>query len=883
MIDPWAKDCQTVIKELESGLGGLDQEEVTKRQKEFGPNALPQEEKTEKIKIFLEQFRSPLIYLLVIAGIITLFLKDYTDAGIIFAAVVVNTLFGFFQENKASEALLALKKILKNKATVLRNAIKKEIFQEELVPGDIILLTAGDKVPADARILEAKNLRVNEASLTGEAMAVEKTAETLSLDTVLADRDNMVHMGTVVESGVTKAVVTSTGTKTAFGNIAKLVAETKEEKTPYQIKLINFGKVIGITILIIAALVFAIGLRTNNNFIEMFTISVALAVAAIPEGLPVAMTVVLALGMQRILARKGLVRRLAAAESLGSTTVICIDKTGTLTEGKMAVSRILVGREQLIEFKENVAIDANLSGHTLALEIASLCSEAFIENPEDENKQWKIVGRATDRALVSAALDAGINPSEIEKELPILDREEFNSSQKYSAVLTRGKNNNLIYLMGAPDRILSEVKFIENNGQEESVTEKEINQIEHNYKHLASQGLRLIAVVLKKTQNEKLKTLSEIKDLTLVGLIALKDPLREDVKESLAIAERAGLRPVIVTGDHYLTAKSVAEELGFKIYDDNIMDGITLQKLSRDDLKNVVANIKIFARVEPEQKLKIIEAWQDQNEVVAMTGDGVNDAPALKRADIGLAPGSGTQVAQEVADIVLLDNNFSVIVAAIEEGRVIIDNIRKIITYLLSDAFTEIILIATSLILGWPLAVLAGQILWVNLVEGSLPSIALAFEKKDKSVMRQKPYAKNIPLLSRDMKILIFIIGLITNILILSLFYYLIKYSNYNIEHTRTVIFAALAIGSLFYVFSCKSLRRNIWQTGFFDNVFLISSWFIGILALVLAIYWLPLQLVLKTTALNLIDWVILLILGILNIGLIEIAKWIIITRRANT
>ena len=845
----WEKVVKLLYSDSENGLS---EKEAEVRRKKFGKNILPKEKPLSKLSIFFDQLKSPLIYILIIAGIVTLILKEYTDSIVIFGAVILNTVIGYFQENKASNSLKELRKAVKQEAEVIREGSIKIIDSSELVPGDVFILNSGNKVPADGRIIENHNLKINEMTLTGEWLAAKKNSEILPRETSLADRDNMVYMGTVIEGGKGKAIATAVATRTEIGKVAEIVKETKEEKTPIQKKLSNFSKIIGIIIAIMAFGIFIEGLMTGGEFVEMFITAVAVAVAAIPEGLPVAMTVILSLGMERILRKKGLVRKLSSAETLGSTSVICTDKTATLTEGKMKVSEIIGDK-------------------FLTLKAAVLTSEAFIENPKAEKGKQVIRGRPTDKALFEAGIEAGIDLSKAEKisEIP------FSSENKFAASFYKENGKNFLYVCGAPERILN-ICFL---------AEKE--KLEKKMEELAKKGLRVVASAYKNLKNpissKNINLEKEINDLIFLGFITLKDPIRKEVKKAMETCRWAGMKPIIVTGDHKLTAKSVAEEIGFKIKEENILTGIELDKISNNDFQKILDRVQIYARVEPKHKLQIIEAWQSRGEVVAMTGDGINDAPALKKADIGVALGSGTDVAKEVSDLILLPDSFSIIVAAVEEGRAIIDNIRKVITYLLSDSFTEVILIGVSLLTIGKLPILPVQILWVNLIEDGLPNIALAFEQKEKDLMKQKPQGHHSPLLNKEMKTLIFIIGIVTDILLLGLFFWLFKYSGYDMPHIRSIIFAGLTIDSLFFVFSCKSLRRNLWHINPFSNKFLVFAWIFGAVSLIAALYFPPLQTLLKTMPLNLFDWQLLLGLGLFNIILIEITKWFFIARKETT
>ncbi len=886
MQTPWHSfPIIRAFRELKSRPEGLSEERAKEQLKKFGLNKLPEEKPFSRIKVFLGQLKSPLVYILLIAGLVTLFLAEYTDSVVIFGAVLLNTIVGYLQEIKASQALTKLKKILQIKTIVLRDNQEKEIPQANLVPGDVIFLRSGGKVPADGRIIEAYNLRINESVLTGEWLVAEKNTKTLPEKTPLADRDNMAYLGTIVESGWGKAIVTATGLKTEVGQLAEAVKEAKERKTPYQRKIIRFSKIVGLIIMIISSAIFVEGMLTGGRFIEMFTTSIAVAVAAIPEGLPVAITVIMALGMQRILKRRGLVRKLASAETLGSTSIILTDKTGTLTEAKMEVAGVFTGQELLDDRQPHLEdrhpkVLGNQRTHLLALKIAMLCNESFVENLEEPMKKWIIRGNPTEKALLLAGIQAGLSKKELEKEQPVIDQCLFEPTYKYAAALRRfDSKDNVLYLAGSPEKLLTMSSYLDINGQKEKLLLADMKKITSQYDKLTRAGLRIIAVAYKKTRDSTIDRDSEEKkrEMILTGLFALHDPVRKRIRKVIETCRQAGLKPIIVTGDHKLTARAVAEKLGFKIEDKNVLEGKDLEKLSDRAFEKKLQDIQIYARVEPVQKLRIVQAWQKRGEIVAMTGDGINDAPALRQADIGVALGSGTDVAKEVSDLVLLTDNFNIIVAAVEEGRVIIDNIRKVITYLLSDSFSEVILVGLSLLFGWPLPVLAGQILWVNLIEDGPLGIALAFEKKEKGMMKQKPQSYGLFLLNKEMKTLIFIIGLITDLFLLGLFFWLLKYSGYEVPHIRSIIFAALTIDSIFYVFSCKSLKRNLWQINLLTNKFLIFAWLFGVAMLLAALYLPLLQTLLKTVPLNLFDWSLILGVGLFNIVLIEITKWFFI------
>ncbi len=878
---PWhAIKIDEVFRILKSSLNGITEKEAGIRLKHFGPNKLPEEKKLTRIKIFLDQLRSPLIYILIIAGIITLTFKDWADAVVIFSAVFLNSLIGYFQEKKTSQVLSKLKTIIKERTIVIRDGEEKEIEQSNLVPGDIIVLRPGDKIPADAKLLESCFLRVNESILTGEWLVAEKNTDQLSEGAVLAERKNMVYMGTIVESGKGKAIVIATGINTEIGKIAKTMKEMGEEKTPYQKKMISFSGILTSVIVITCVGIFTIGTFSGKSLFEMLITSIAVAVGAIPEGLPVAITVILTLGMERILKQKGLVRKMVAAETLGSTTVICTDKTGTLTYGKMMVSDILA--------------DSKSFPRDLALKIGVVCSDAFIENIQEPMGKWKIIGTPTEKAILFAAVESGIKKEEIEKLEPKLDELPFDPVYKYSISLNAlDKNREILYIMGAPEMVLEKSAFFETEKGCETISKSKLRELTEKYEEMSSQGLRIVGVAYRKLPRNSLsleiKKLSELgeisedakknvyekylKELVFVAFIILRDSLRDDAKEAIKICQRAGMIPILVTGDHLLTAKAIAKELGIPVEPKNIITGEKFEEISDDEFEKRLREIRVYARMEPRHKLRIVEAWQKKGEIVAMTGDGVNDAPALKKADIGIALGSGTDVAKEASDLILLTDSFSIIVTSIKEGRGIVDNLRKTITLQVSQCFSEIILIGASVIAGLPLPILPAQILWENLIEGSPQGVALGFETIEKDVMERKPESPREPLLNQEMKIIIFGFGIFSTLIILGLFIFLLQ-KGLPISEIRTVIFAILALDAAFYSLSCKNLKKNIWEYNPFSNPYLIVGILFSIFMLLLGVYVPLFQKLLKTVPLNYSDWVLISVIAIINLVIIEIIKF---------
>ncbi|HEX9664472.1 MAG TPA: HAD-IC family P-type ATPase [Patescibacteria group bacterium] len=872
-----------ILKKFKTSQAGLSQKEAVGRLKKFGPNELPREKRLTWFKIFLSQFKSPLVYILLLAAVITLILQEFIDMAVIIAAVFINVIVGFFQEYKADQALWQLKKLTKIEAKVIRQGILHQIDSAEIAPGDIIIFEAGDKIPADGRLIEVNNLEIAEAALTGESVPSTKIDNVLKRGTALADRENMVYMGTTVERGKGRAVVTATGVQTEIGRIAVIVREIPEEKSPLQKKLKKLTARLTLILGVISAGIFTFGFLTGQPFFEMLITTVALAVAAIPQGLPASVSIILAIGMQKILKRKGLVRQMVAAETLGATTVICTDKTGTLTKGVMRVSQVLTGSRELLQGKHKVFTlpgRAEEIGHILALEISLLCNNSFIENPEDQLKDWIIRGDSTETALLLAAVQAGLNRSQLEKESPRLAEVPFDSEKKYMVTMNKlDSQHNILYLKGAPEVILEMSSAINVDGKESKLTPNKIKILKKTYEDLTRKGLRVLGVGYRKVKIQNSKALEELCcDFIFVGFIGLKDPLRKEAKETLRKIYQAGIRPVVVTGDHKLTARAIFEELGFPVKSDRIMEGVELDQLSDAELKQKITEIDVFARVEPKHKIRIVDAWQARGQVVAMTGDGVNDAPALKSADIGVALGSGTDVAKETADIVVTDDNLSTLVAAVEQGRIIFENIRKVTLYFLIDSFTEIILIGGSLLLGLPLPLLAAQILWVNLVEDSFPSIALAFEPGEREVMKDRPRKLTEPILDTEIKVLIFVIGIITDLFLFLLFIWLLG-RDYSMEYIRTIIFITLGLDSLFYVFSCRSFRHTIFTRSIFTNKLLIAAVLTGMMFILIGVYMPIMRTVLRTVPLSFSDWLIPVGLSVLGVILIEITKEIFIIR----
>lgn len=856
----WYLSLEEVAQLLETDAErGLSAQEVKDRLSVFGKNTISTSKKAVGLKIFLRQLKSPLILVLIVAGIITLSISHYRDAIFIFVAVIVNSALGFYQENKAERALSEIKTYLKQRARVIRDGQEHEIDAEELVPGDIIRLAQGDRVPGDARIMFVNDFQVDEAVLTGESLPVPKSKDRSPESAGLSDQDSMIFAGTLVTQGVCTAIVCRTNSSTELGKIASLIANSENEKTPLQKAIIKFSIYSSIALAILTVVVFSIGILAGYSGLEMFLTSVAIAVSAIPEGLPISMTVILAVGVERMAKRKGVVRKLIAAEALGSTTVILTDKTGTLTMAKMVMSKV---------------IPFNIDEQKLIAR-ALINTNVLIENPEENPDSWHMNGRIMETALVRSVGIRGMTLDEIMDKKHVLQSIPFNAVQKFSASLIKESGKHLIVFFGAPDILIS------HSSLEKIEREAVLEQIDS----LAFSGDRVLGVAIKEithTENFSLSKDLHLSDLSLSGLITFRDPIRPGIKHAIARVKDAGVKTVIITGDHKGTAMAVAKEVGMSVDENSVLDASDLSKLSEDELKIRLPNIVVISRVTPFDKLRIAKLYQQMGEVVAMTGDGVNDAPSIKQADVGIAMGSGTEVAQSVADLVLLDDNFETIVAAIEEGRQILGNIRKVLVYLLSNVTDGLILIGGSLLTGLPLPLNPLQILWVNFFTDSFPAVSYAFEKEPNG-LAHKPLKKGkIKLFDPVMKFLILAIGLSTSILLFVLYYILMRL---GFEETlvRTFIFGAFGTYTLLVALSVRSLDRSIFSYPLFSNKYLNWGIIVGLFLMAVAIYVPWLQTIFNTVALPFI-WVIgVVLIGLLNILLIEIAKWFFRSRQINS
>ncbi len=871
-----AHSVDNVLKNIVTTRSGLSSKVVKKKMERDGKNSLPQKKALSKTKLFLAQFNSPLMYILLTTVVVSFLLGHISDSIFILVVVFANTIVGFYQENKVNNSLEALKKMVKIKTKVLRDGNKIEIDSENLVQGDIIFLSAGDKVPADCRVIESNALKVNEASLTGEWLSVEKKSMQLPKDSIIGDRVNMVFMGTSVDSGEATAVVVAIGLHSEFGKIVSLVSGTKEPKTPFQKAMIKLSRLVGVFILFLGVVIIAEGVWRGKDPIEMFIAALALVVSAIPEGLLPAITVILVLAMRRILKNKGVVKRLSAAEGLGSVTVICTDKTGTLTEGNMQVSHVITSTKELLSkgssFTGELSLESAQSD-VLAIKIATLTNDAYIENPKDELHDWIVRGFFTDKALLKSGLQAGIDVQALEKKWKLIDKVSFSSHLRFSASLREVEGKNKLLVVGAPEELIARTKQIDFNGKKLGLESSQSKKMLRKLNSLTKKGLRVVACAYRDIDKEKYKQISDlVKDLTLVGFIAIKDPVRADVRSAMEEIQGAGIHPIIITGDHKLTAKAVAEEVGLKVKDNQILEGKDVEKMNIASLAKKVKKVVIFARSLPEHKLKIIEALHQNGEVVAMFGDGVNDAPALKASDISVAVGSGTDVAKEVADVILLDDNFKTIVKAIEQGRVAFSNIRKVLIYLIADDFTEILLFLGAMAFGLPLPLIAAQILWINLAEDTLPNMALTSEQETEGVMQEPPRDPKEPILSLQIKEWILTIFLINGVLTFLFFYYLCQTLD-DVDRIRTLVFSLMVFDSLTFAYSVRSFKKTVFRRDIFSNKFLNWAVLVGFILLLIGIYVPTFQNLLGTVAIYPKDWVVIIGLTIFETIIIEASK----------
>ena len=841
---------------------GLTEEEVKIRQAKYGKNKLKDKKKESIIIKFIKQFNDFMIITLIIASIISAVISkmqgenDYVDSIIIIGIVIFNALMGVIQEAKAEKSIEALKQMTPQITKVIRNGKTTEINAEDLVKGDIVILETGNFIPADCRIIESHNLKIEESSLTGEAEPSLKEANIIcKKDIPLGDMKNMAFMASTVVNGTGKAIVTETGMETKVGQIANMIIEDEAPETPLQKKLGEVGKILGIACLAICIIIFIIGLIKKIEPIEMFMTAVGLAVAAIPEGLPAIVTIMLSIGVTKMAKRNSIIRKLPAVETLGSSNVICSDKTGTLTQNKMKVVEVKSKNPKFI------------------ITMATLCTDCEITV---ENNQEKVIGEPTEKAIVEEGLHIGCNKKETEKIFPRINEIPFDSNRKMMTTIHRMGSKYRIICKGAPDVLLDKcTKEVLEIGDSQDIKVKTLDKlkIKNENEQMAHKALRVIAVAFKDVTElpSKIDSSTIENNLTFVGLIGMIDPPREGVKEAVKTCKTAGIKTVMITGDHLETAKAIAKDLGILNNGEKAITGQELDKMTQEQLEKNIKEYSVFARVTPEHKVRIVKAWQRNGAVVAMTGDGVNDSPALKNANIGIAMGrNGTDVAKNAADIILTDDNFVTIVEAVKQGRNIYDNIKKAVHFLLSTNIGEIVTIFVGLILGLKSPLLAIQLLWINLVTDSLPAIALGLEKPEKDIMQRKPIDSKKGIFANGLWNKIILEGTMIGVFTLVAFSIGNKY--YTLEVARTMAFLSIGFLELIHSINVKN-EKSIFETGLFENKYLVGSFVLGIFVQTIVVVVPAFAKVFEVVPLSLTQWIITIAISILPIPVIELQK----------
>ena len=820
---------------------GLSDAEAKKRLGEYGPNELVEKGRRSPLLILAQQFTSPLVVVLIGAALLSAVIHGMGDAIVIGIILILNGVIGFVQEYRADQSMQALRKLSVPHVRVRREGQEETVAATKVVPGDVILLQAGDFAPADARILEASNLRVDEAALTGESEPVDKTDDVLpEPDLPLAERRNMVYRGTAVVYGRGEALIVATGMDTELGAVATMLQTAEETATPLQRRLAELGKTLALWAFVLCAVILGMGLARGEPLQEMLITAVALAVAAIPEGLPTVVTIALALGARRMAARNALVRSLPAVEGLGAVTVICSDKTGTLTRNEMTVTNIVtdsgawkvtgVGCVPEGEVKPTDGAPQEIPESLRRLLVAGvLCNDAAIQEGGDTPDACPVVGDPTEGALLTLAMKADLSPETLRSQHPRVDEVPFESETKRMATLHEIDGEPVVMAKGSPEVLIDLCTHRFREGETAPLDEAGREEILERVSQLAAHGRRVLAFAERRgDRSEPLD-----RNLTYLGLVGMIDPPRQEAREAVAQCRSAGIRPVMITGDHRLTAEAIATELGIMDEEGRSMDGRELDALGPGELEEVVEKVSVYARVTPEHKLRLVDALQSHGHIVAMTGDGVNDAPALREADIGVAMGIvGTDVAREASRLVLADDNFATIVAAVREGRIIFDNMRKFLRFLLNTNLAEILTMLTALLLGWPVPLLALQILWVNLVTDGLPALALGFEPGAQDIMKRKPRDPRQGLITRDL-----VRDILFNGVFMAVGVLVVMRMGADLEHERTIAFTALALTQIANCMACRSERQLIARIGFFSNPHLIAAGAISIIAQLVIVY----------------------------------------------
>lgn len=852
---PYRKSIYRTLEQFQVNENtGLDEKEAAKRLKELGKNELVQQKKNTLVSMFFSQFKDPMVIILLIGAIISSFLQEFLDASIILVVILLNAIIGVVQEFKAEKAIDALEKLSSPKAFVIRNGRLKEIDSSDLVEGDIVELEVGRYVPADLRLISSTNLKVEESTLTGESEAVEKDALALYDDVLaIADQKNMVFMSTYVTYGKAKGIVVRSGMRSEVGKIAKLLDEAKEEMTPLQVRLAHLSKILGIISLSICIIMFFVSLSQGRNLLDMLILSISLAVAAIPEGLPAVVTIVLALGVQVMSKNHAIVRKLHAVETLGSVSVICSDKTGTLTQNKMNVVH---------SYASNVYDEY----HNVLVTGLALCNDATLQGEE-------LIGEPTEVALLAYAKAYGVDKNDVDLTYVRVNEIPFDSKRKCMTTVHQTQGGYVVYTKGALERVLNMCTHIQINKQRVQLNSYEKNKVLEVAKKMSASALRVLALATKTVKDPYQSHLES--EMTFIGCVGLIDPPREEAKEAISLCKEAGIKVAMITGDHPLTAYAIARQLGIVERQTEVVTGQQLDEMDDDTLKAQVQHLSVFARVTPEHKVRIVNAFKQHDLVVAMSGDGVNDAPSLKNADIGIAMGkNGTDVCKQASDMILADDNFSTIVKAVEEGRNIYLNIQKAVLYLLSCNLGEIMSLFLSIVLmpNVTSTLSAIQILWVNLVTDAFPALALGVDPKDKYIMKEAPRNSKESLFAHGGMIFTVLNGMLIGTITLVAFRFGLDTSP---QLAQTMAFMVLSISQLFHALNLRSRTHSIFDVGLFKNKWLILTVLFGI-GLQILVTELPIfHILLKTTSLNATCWFVVFSLSLSVIVVNEISKWV--------
>lgn len=861
MKEFYKKSPEESLKILSVTSKGLNEEEIKKRREQYGFNELEEAERKSPLQVFLHQFKDFLVIILLGAAIISAFLGKFESTIVILVVVIINAILGTVQHIKAEQSLKGLKALSSPTAKVLRNGQKLEIPSKELLVGDILYLDAGDYVSADGRIVESFSLQVNESSLTGESESVLKFVDIINKDDVaIGDRKNMVFSGSFVTYGRGVILVTDIGMNTEIGKIANLLESAKEKKTPLQVSLDNFGRKLAFVILVISAIIFGLDIFRGRNIVDSFMFAVSLAVAAIPEALSSIVTIVLALGTQKMAKKNAIVRKLHAVESLGSISVICSDKTGTLTQNKMTVQKVFV---------DDKILDHDSLDHDKVLEkglvlMALLCNDAVtVENKE--------IGDPTEVALVNLGEIYELDELIIREQYPRLGEVPFDSDRKLMSTVHKFKDKHIMVTKGALDVLLARSTKFETSEGIRDFTEEHKKEIEKINREFSIGGLRVLSFAYKEISEGKEITTQDEYDLIFVGLIAMMDPPRNESAEAVKRCIEAGIKPVMITGDHKITASAIAKQIGILKDESEAMEGFELEKISDEELKNKVEKISVYARVSPEHKIRIVRAWQERGNIVAMTGDGVNDAPALKQADIGIAMGiTGTEVAKDAASMVLADDNFSTIVKSISNGRSIYANIKNSIKFLLSGNTAGILSVLYASIGALPIPFAAVHLLFINLVTDSLPAIAIGLEPHNENIMKEKPRSINVPILNKSFAIEVIIEGLIIALVTMVAFH--IGLSTGGADVASTMAFATLCLSRLLHGFNCRS-KESVFKIGLFRNKTIWIAVIIGYLLLMLVLTFKPLSGVFEVATLSLSEFSYVYGLSVIPLIVVQVYK----------